>query len=73
MIKATGQTDDGRPFLMLGLSFRNLALLQQGKPILVRGEEVGMPCDVMLMAGETEGAIAAQLREAGVQGVPGKT
>lgn len=64
MIKATGGTKDGTPLLVLGLSRENTKRLHEGKPILVRADEIDprLPrIAVWLVAGETEDEIAAEL------------
>lgn len=64
MIKATGGSQDGTPILILGLSRKNTVRLLAGKPIRVRADHVDprLPAlNVVLMGGETEEAIAAEL------------
>lgn len=70
MIKASGGGADGVPFLLLGLSAENCRRLIAGQPIVVRADHVDprLPrINVILVGGETEDAIAAELR----QHVPG--
>lgn len=57
----TESSRTGRPMIGLGLSFRNLALLQQECPIHVDGRELGIDFDVLIFAGETEGSMQAEL------------
>ena len=67
MIKATGATADGTPLLVLGLSAENTRRLHAGQPISVRADHVDprLPAlEVLLVAGDTEGAIAAEFRAA---------
>ncbi len=62
MIKA--RLSDGT--LILGLSAENLKRLQQGKPILFDGHQLGYPGKIAIVYGETEDAIAKDLlRETG--------
>lgn len=65
MIKATGASTDGRPFLLLGLSMENCRRLVDGKPILVRADHIDprLPAlDVIVMGGETEEAMTVELQ-----------
>lgn len=70
MIKGAGQTGDGQPLLLLGLSAENMARLVGGEPILIRAEELvalGMPAmQVVICCGKTEAALLQQLRELGL-------
>lgn len=64
MIKATGGSKDGTPLLILGLSRLNTEKLLDGQPIHVRVDHVDprLPAlNVVLMGGETEEDIAAEL------------
>lgn len=68
MIRARGEHPDGREFVVLGLSDKNLELLREGKPILVTPESVGRgPAwpEIMIMWGRTETELARQLAEVG--------
>lgn len=64
MIKARGEKD-GRPVLLLGLSRANVERLQADQPIVISADELeamGLPAvEVVILAGETEATIAAQL------------
>lgn len=67
MIKASGGGADGVPLLLLGLSRENCRRLLDGQPIKVRADHVDprLPTlTVVLVGGETEDAIAAELRTA---------
>lgn len=60
MMKATG-TMNGRPVLMIGLSFGNLDRFRAAPLdsfIKINGNEVGMPFDVLVFAGESEAQMA---------------
>lgn len=51
--------------VILGLSRRNVELLQEGKPIAFDGAEVGLGgTRVLIMFGETEDEIARELAQA---------
>lgn len=67
MIKFRATSKTGRPVIGIGLSFRNLELLKQQRPIYINGQEIGVACDVIVLAGETEGALVAEFREHGVE------
>jgi hypothetical protein len=58
VIKARGETSDGRPVLVLGLSFANLDMLRAGKPIKFDGTPYGYPGTILIFAGATERAMA---------------
>lgn len=71
MIKAAGGTGDG-PFLLLGLSRTNTERLLTGKPITLDTGDMGLPrMRVIIMGGETEQAIAAELASHGMVLPPG--
>ena len=66
MMKATVKTPDGRGLLLLGLSFRNLDEFRDHPCdtfIKVRGEEIGLPVDVVIMSGETEAKLGEFMME----------
>lgn len=63
MIKATGGSEDGRKFILLGLSEMNLGKLREGKPIHIYGAELGIPQDIIIFWGPTEDALAADLSQ----------
>ncbi len=61
MIKAT-TSRPGRPnMFVIGLSFGNLDKFR-AEPgdtyIMIKGSEHGLPCDIMIMSGETEAHMA---------------
>lgn len=64
MIKARGATVGGEPILIFGLSRMNTERLHAGMPIRVDLREMGLVGLVFIIAGETEEAIAASLKEA---------
>ena len=71
MIKFTGSGADGRVFLGLGLSHKNLERLKAGRPIRVKLSEVGLPGpphEVLIFAGENEEVMGAQLYAHGAIG-----
>jgi hypothetical protein len=56
MLKMTAKLDD-RDLLVIGLSFGNLKkfLAQPGNTFIrIKGEEIGLPIDVLIFSGETE-------------------
>jgi hypothetical protein len=60
-------TKNGRTLMGLGLARRNIELLMAGKPILVDGEKLNLPFDVMILYGETEMTIVDELKAVGVE------
>ena len=66
MLKATMTKANGRKVLILGLSFGNLDRFKSAPLdtfIDIRGEEMGLPIDVLLFSGETETAMAAHMND----------
>lgn len=64
MIKASGSTGDGTPLVILGLSRENTVRLLAGQPIQLRVEQIDPrlpPLHVVLMGGETEDDISAEI------------
>lgn len=65
MIVAAAQGDEERRLLLVGLSETNLRRLRAGEPIVLHagthGGAVPAGLTVILCAGETEGALVAQL------------
>ncbi len=62
MIKASATGPGGKPLLILGLSRKNTEMLLTGHPISVELKAfTGLVGTVLLMAGETEEAIMAEL------------
>ena len=58
MLKATMTDAAGRTVLMIGLSFGNLAKFKEAPLdtfIKIDGKAMGLPIDVLLFSGETEG------------------
>jgi len=63
MIKFTGDSEDGkRKVLGIGLSDGNLRLLREGKPIMIWGEEMRLPFDVLVFWGKTDEALAESVK-----------
>ena len=72
MVKAGANTSDGGRVMVLGITKENVRRLQEGQPIRVRGEEVGVPnVTIVIMYGEDNKAIGKQLEEAGIEIAPG--
>jgi hypothetical protein len=66
MIKATIKLANGKQALMIGLSRANLEFLQAhpvDSYLRIKGDEIGIPIDVALFAGETEEAILEHFKE----------
>ena len=61
MIKATGSVN-GRPALILGLSFGNLDRLRAGDPTQFDGTPYGYPGTIVIFAGRNEATMAAIIR-----------
>ncbi len=64
MIKATATGPDGKTILVIGLSFGNLDKFRAAPGdtfIRIRGDEIGLPVDVMIFSGETEAHCAEVL------------
>lgn len=57
MLKGKG-TKDGREVLILGLSFENMERLKKDRPIVIWREEINIPFDIIIFAGETEESMA---------------
>lgn len=69
VIKASAKSKSGGHLCLIGLSTGNLRLLQQGRPIAFELREAGIDLDVeiLIMWGETEEAIVAELRAGGLK------
>lgn len=66
MIKALGETKDGKPLLLLGLTKKNCELLLDGKPIKIDLSELGGDGFVIIYGGQNEKSLASALNiEAG--------
>jgi len=64
MLKAAAKGADGKALLVLGLSRKNTELLLEGRPISVELMGlIGKEATILLVGGETEEAIAAELAE----------
>ena len=62
MLKASGPNT-----VIIGLSAENIRRLQEGQPIAFEGKEVQVPGkNFLIVYGETEDAIANELRAAGI-------
>ena len=64
MIKALTTGEDGRPLVVIGLSFGNLDRFRAAPGdtfIKVDGKEMGLPVDIVIFSGETEAHCAASL------------
>lgn len=61
MIKAAGTDSEGKPVLLLGLSYANLKRLQADEPIIFDGVPYGYPGRIMIFAGATEESMARKI------------
>jgi len=66
MIRATGRMKDGRLFLLLGVDRENINRLTSGKPIVCKGESVGIDRDVIIVFGETLKDVETELTSIGI-------
>lgn len=66
MIRWYATTPDGRHTVGLGLEAGNIERLVDGRPILVRGETLGLPHDILIHYGATKLQMIEELREQGV-------
>jgi hypothetical protein len=66
MIRATGRMKDGRLFLLLGVDRENINRLTSGKPIVCKGESVGIERDVIIVFGETLKDVETELTSIGI-------
>lgn len=67
MLKFISETKSGGTLIGIGLSRRNLELLQENKPIIVSGADLGKPdVDVAIFFGETEREMVSILKENGI-------
>lgn len=62
MIKATGSDKDGKPVLLLGLTYQNLKRLQADEPITFDGSPYGYQGKIMIFAGPTEASMARMIQ-----------
>ena len=61
MIKAAALDKRGRPIVIVGLSVGNMVKLREGKPIEMDLADFGIEGTLVIMGGETEAAIMAEL------------
>jgi hypothetical protein len=72
MLKALAIAPDGRPLLVIGLSFGNLDKFRRepGETFIrIDGQEMDMPLDVLIFSGETE----AHMEKVVARGVTSQT
>jgi hypothetical protein len=66
MIKFKG-TKDGRTFVGFGITAENVIRLLQGKPILIKGEDIGLePMDITIVYGPSSEKLIEQMRAQGL-------
>jgi hypothetical protein len=64
MVKFKMTSDKGRSIYGLGITEKNIEMLQLGKPIHVHGEEIGLGnTEIVVFYGKDERAIADVLKE----------
>ncbi len=62
MIKGMMKTNEGKDIILLGISRENILRLKEGKPIHVKGDELGVSQDIFIMYGDTEMEIYNELK-----------
>lgn len=67
MVKFAALKKDGGAFIGLGITEENVASLKEGRPMMIRISELGLPAtisqaDVMLFYGETTEKIESQIQ-----------
>lgn len=70
MIKASGRVEDGRAFLVLGITDGNIDRLMMGLPIQFEGKDINVPelHTVTIFWGKNEPAVEQMFREHGLIG-----
>lgn len=65
MIKATAQAKNGRTLILLGIEEGNVVKLKEGKPILVKSEDLHLPgnFEIMICYEETGDKMLEKLRQ----------
>jgi hypothetical protein len=63
MLKGVANLDNGRKLVIIGLSDKNIRLLQENKPIPILGTEMDVEFDILVFAGSTEKDLLDKLRE----------
>lgn len=73
MVKFVITQKNGPKLVGLGITEENVKRLKEGKPILVKGEEIEMEHDTVILYGKTEQDIAKEIQESlkGDDDVPG--
>jgi hypothetical protein len=51
----------GQPVVLLGLEAENVKRLKEGKPILIKGAEIQIPFDILIVYGSTVEVITKEL------------
>ena len=64
MIKWTGTDEQGREVVGLGLEERNLQLLRAGRPIHVKGAQIGIPFDIFIHYAKSKHELTRDLIDA---------
>lgn len=67
MIRSQIPTKSGKKGVLIGLEAYNIAQLQNGKPIIFGGEDVGLPdVEIMIYAGTTAEDMVKELQDHGM-------
>lgn len=58
MLRGKGTMKDGKPLIVLGLSYKNLEKMKAGEPMSFDLDELGINAHCLIVVGETEEAMA---------------
>jgi hypothetical protein len=71
LIRATiTSPSTGKRTLLLGVDRENMNRLTDGKPIFVKGEPLGVNCDVVIVFGESLDQVVEDMHKAGIHFPP---
>jgi hypothetical protein len=71
MIRWVTRQENGRQLVTLGITEHNVRKLKAREPLYSKGEEIGMPFDIVIVYGRDQEQILRELQEAGVELPPG--
>ena len=66
MIKFTAMQKNDRVLLGIGLSHKNVEQLMLGRPVNIWGQEVSLPCDILIFVDKDEQTMADKLKKHGM-------
>lgn len=66
MLKAKGVATDGDKLVLFGLDASDRAKIEAGQYLEFDGREVGLPCTIAIMFGETDESMLNHLRAEGL-------